>query len=514
MKPGEGVALGARYRLVSRIAVGGMGEVWVAHDESLARDVAVKVLREEFAGDEGFLERFRTEARNCAQLSHPNIAQLYDYGEQDGSAFLVMELILGEPLSDLLDREPVLPTRRLLPILAETARALHAAHVAGVVHRDVKPGNILLSRTGRVKITDFGISTATGRIPMTDSGMVMGTAQYLSPEQAIGKAATPASDIYSLGIVAYEALAGNRPFTGPTAVDIAVAHVNTPVPPLPPDVDPELAALVMRMLAKDPEERPRSAASLARVLDEIAVRTPSTGIPTVLGRHARPVDVVDAVSTGGVQLDTFPRLVPTQPRPTGEPARLVPGRDEPVGETPPHTPPAFPAGTVPSPSAPGTGSTPGTAGVPTPPSGERAASATPADAPAPDAVATPPARTRRRARAADPATGAAPSGVTRALDAVRSGLRAAARWVTQPVPAGATKGRRWWHMSRPVIVLVLVVLFALLGAAFADTLWGRSRSAPPPDEAGPQILVLASHAPDVPRGIIEDSPDTTTARDQ
>jgi len=278
MKPAEGVALGDRYRLVSRIAVGGMGEVWVAHDESLARDVAVKVLREEFAGDEGFLERFRTEARNSAQLSHPNIAQLYDYGEQEGSGFLVMELILGEPLADLLDREPVLPTRRLLPILAETARALHAAHVAGVVHRDVKPGNILLERSGRVKITDFGISTAINQIPMTDSGMVMGTAQYLSPEQAIGKAATPASDIYSLGIVAYESLVGNRPFTGPTAVDIAVAHVNTPVPPMPAEIDPELSALVMKMLSKDPEERPRSAAALARILDEMADRTPSRGV--------------------------------------------------------------------------------------------------------------------------------------------------------------------------------------------------------------------------------------------
>ncbi len=427
MKPGEGVALGDRYRLVSRIAVGGMGEVWVAHDESLARDVAVKVLREEFAGDEGFLERFRTEARNCAQLSHPNIAQLYDYGEQAGSAFLVMELILGEPLSDLLDREPVLPTRRLLPILAETARALHAAHVAGVVHRDVKPGNILLSRAGRVKITDFGISTATGRIPMTDSGMVMGTAQYLSPEQAIGKAATPASDIYALGIVAYEAIAGNRPFTGPTAVDIAVAHVNTPVPPLPTDVDPELATLVMRMLAKDPEERPRSAASLARVLDDIAVRTPSTGIPPVLGRHARPVDVVDAVSTGGLELTSF--------------------------TTPMHTPPSFRA-----PDGDAVGATSGTTTT--------------------------------------PSTGAA-------------ALRERVARLTS-----TTTGRRWGQLSRPLVVLVLMVLFALLGAAFADSLWGRSHSAPPPDDARPPSVVLASTERALPRGIIDDIPDTTTARDQ
>lgn len=457
MKPGEGLALGDRYRLVSRIAVGGMGEVWRAHDESLARDVAVKVLREEYAGDEGFLERFRTEARNCAQLSHPNIAQLYDYGEQDGSAFLVMELILGEPLSDLLDREPVLPTRRLLPLLAETARALHAAHVAGVVHRDVKPGNIILSRSGRVKITDFGISTATGRIPMTDSGMVMGTAQYLSPEQAIGKAATPASDIYSLGIVAYEALVGHRPFTGPTAVDIAVAHVNTPVPPMPADINSELSALVMRMLAKDPEERPRSAASLARVLDDMAVRTPGHGIPTELGRHARPVDVVDAVSTGGMALDSFPQLPPPPPRPTGSPARLVPGRDEPVAEPPASTPPAFPA------AAPRGG------------------------------------------------------GVLQTLGAtVRSWLGIARRTVEAPLLEASGVGRRWGRLSRPLVVLVLMVLFALLGAAFADSLWGRSRSAPPSDDAGSQILVLGSPESVAARGIIDNNPDRveTTARDQ
>lgn len=281
MKPIAGMALGERYRLERQIAVGGMGEVWEAYDTSLARDVAVKVLREEFAGDSGFLERFRTEARNSASLSHPNIAQLYDYGEQEGSAYLVMELVVGEPMSDLLERESVLPEQRLLPILAQTARALHAAHVAGVVHRDIKPGNILLGSAGRVKITDFGVSRAVNQVPMTATGMVMGTAQYLSPEQAVGRPATPASDLYSLGIVAYESLVGHRPFTGPTPVDIAVAHVNTPVPPLPGSVDPTLAALVMRMLSKDPADRPRSATTLARTFDEMVTRTPPEGTPVL-----------------------------------------------------------------------------------------------------------------------------------------------------------------------------------------------------------------------------------------
>ena len=270
MKPVAGLVLGGRYRLVRLIAVGGMGEVWVAHDLALARDVAAKVLKEEYAGNEDFLERLRTEARNAAGLSHTNIAQLFDYGEQGGSGYLILELIVGEPMSDLLEREPILPLRRLLPILSQTARGLHAAHVGGVVHRDVKPGNILLEHGSTVKITDFGVSLGANQVPMTAAGMVMGTAQYLSPEQAIGKPATGASDIYALGIVAYEAIVGHRPFTGATAVDIAVAHVNEAVPPLPATVHVDLAALVMQMLEKDPVKRPRSAATLARLLDELA----------------------------------------------------------------------------------------------------------------------------------------------------------------------------------------------------------------------------------------------------
>ncbi|WP_029291977.1 serine/threonine-protein kinase [Cellulomonas sp. HZM] len=300
MRTSVGVALGGRYRLVKQIAVGGMGEVWEGYDESLARSVAVKVLKSEFAGDRGFLDRFRTEARNSASLSHPNIASLFDYGEQDGSGFLVMELVGGEPLSDLLEREPVLSTRRLLPILAQTARGLHAAHEAGVVHRDVKPGNILLGRGGRVKITDFGVSLARGQMVMTATGMVMGTAQYLSPEQAVGKAATPLSDLYSLGIIAYEALVGHRPFTGPTAVDIAVAHVNNPVPPLPATVDRDLADLVTRLLAKDPAKRPQSGDDLALELDRLVPRTPPSGVPVIVTTpEPRPAPAAPQPATAG-----------------------------------------------------------------------------------------------------------------------------------------------------------------------------------------------------------------------
>lgn len=334
------MALGGRYRLVRQIAVGGMGEVWVAHDESLARDVAVKVLREEFAGNSDFLDRLRTEARNSAALSHSNIAQLYDYGEQQGSGYLVMELVQGEPMSDLLEREPVLPVLRLLSILSQTARALHAAHVAGVVHRDVKPGNILLERSGEVKITDFGVSLAANQIPMTAAGMVMGTAQYLSPEQAIGKAATGASDIYALGIVAYESIVGNRPFTGATPVDIAVAQVNETVPPLPTTVHPGFADLVMRMLAKDPLDRPRSGAILARTFDLLADEIAAD--PWGNGRRRRepapPAVRRDAPPTAGVPTTS----ASTRPETAPPAAHAAPsGVREPEVPLPP-APPASP----------------------------------------------------------------------------------------------------------------------------------------------------------------------------
>ncbi len=322
MKPEAGKALGNRYRLVRQIAVGGMGEVWIARDESLAREIAIKVLKQEFVGNDDFLNRFRTEARNSASLSHANIAQLYDYGEQDGSAYLVMELVPGEPMSDLLERTHILPLDRLLSILAQTSRALHAAHVGGVVHRDIKPGNILLETNGEVKITDFGVSLAANQIPMTAAGMVMGTAQYLSPEQAIGQAATGVSDIYALGIVAYEAIAGKRPFTGKTPVDIAIAHVNQAVPLLPPTTDPELADIIMKMLAKDPVNRPRSAAALAHTFESIAARLttpkapPAPLLPTGTARPAQPAAVPAPKPQGSAahaSPRTLARAVPPAP---------------------------------------------------------------------------------------------------------------------------------------------------------------------------------------------------------
>ncbi|MEE6294882.1 serine/threonine-protein kinase [Georgenia wangjunii] len=271
MRPASGLVLGGRYELRERIAVGGMGEVWSAWDAPLGRMVAAKVLREEFTGSTTFLARLRSEARNAAGLSHPNIAALFDHGEQEGSGYLVMELVHGEPMSALLEREGSVPVEQLVPVLAQVARGLHAAHVGGVVHRDVKPSNILLTGSGLVKITDFGISLGQGQEPITAAGTVMGTAQYLPPEQAMGRPATPAGDIYALGVIAYEALAGRRPYTGSSQVDIAFKHVNEPLPPLPDAVPARVRAVVEQMLAKSPTDRPRSGASLARMLEDALV---------------------------------------------------------------------------------------------------------------------------------------------------------------------------------------------------------------------------------------------------
>jgi serine/threonine-protein kinase len=264
MRPTSGLTFGGRYQLSSRIAIGGMGEVWQATDLVIGRTVAIKILKDEYLGDPGFLERFRAEARHAALVNHEGIANVFDYGEEDGSAYLVMELVPGEALSTVLERERVLPTDKVLDIVAQTASALQAAHNAGLVHRDIKPGNLLITPEGRVKITDFGIARIADQVPLTATGQVMGTVQYLSPEQASGHPASPTTDIYSLGIVAYEALAGRRPFTGESQVAIAMAQINEAPPELPVTIAEPVRNLVYACIAKRPEDRPASAAHLAR----------------------------------------------------------------------------------------------------------------------------------------------------------------------------------------------------------------------------------------------------------
>ncbi|HEX6520990.1 MAG TPA: serine/threonine-protein kinase [Streptosporangiaceae bacterium] len=260
--------LAGRYRLTDRIAAGGMGEVWRGFDQLLNRRVAVKLLPTVRAGDESSLARFRAEARYAASLSHPGIARVYDYGEsaEYGGAYLVMELVDGDPLSAILARTGRLSADATLDLVGQAARALDAAHQAGIVHRDIKPGNILVAPGGTAKITDFGIATAVRAAQashLTQTGMVMGTAMYVSPEQATGAPVTASSDIYSLGVVAFECLAGRPPFTANEPLAIAYAHKHDPVPPLPPDVPPPVVDLVNAMLAKTPDGRPASAREVA-----------------------------------------------------------------------------------------------------------------------------------------------------------------------------------------------------------------------------------------------------------
>jgi serine/threonine-protein kinase len=270
----NGHLLSDRYRLIQRIAAGGMGEVWRGTDELLGRPVAVKLLSAAHAADEQFRVRFRAEARYAASLSHPGIARVYDYGESSpgpgdsdlpmaGGAYLVMELVEGEPLSATLAREGRLTADATLDIVAQAAMALAAAHAAGIAHRDIKPGNLLITPDGQVKITDFGIARAMLAAHLTQSGMVVGTAQYISPEQASAGPITTATDIYSLGVVAYECLAGQPPFAAETPIALALAHVKDRPRRLPEDVPPPVAALVGQMLAKEPADRPASAELVA-----------------------------------------------------------------------------------------------------------------------------------------------------------------------------------------------------------------------------------------------------------
>ena len=286
MRPTSGLTFGGRYQLSNRIAIGGMGEVWQATDLVIGRTVAIKILKDEYLGDPGFLERFRAEARHAALVNHEGIANVFDYGEEDGSAYLVMELVPGEALSAILERERVLSTDRVLDIVAQTASALHAAHSAGLVHRDIKPGNLLITPDGRVKITDFGIARIADQVPLTATGQVMGTVQYLSPEQASGHPASPTTDIYSLGIVAYECLAGRRPFTGESQVAIAMAQINETAADLPVTVPEPVRNLVFACIAKNPGDRPASAAHLARAAQALRrgdVESAAAAVPWVAG---------------------------------------------------------------------------------------------------------------------------------------------------------------------------------------------------------------------------------------
>jgi serine/threonine-protein kinase len=320
-----GDRIAERYKLTRKIAVGGMGEVWEAWDERLGRTVAIKVLKSEIGSDPDFVERFRTEARIAASLNHRGIAGVHDYGEDntpDGppTAFLVMELVRGEPLSLRLASRGALGAAVTLDVLEQAGRGLQAAHARGFVHRDVKPGNILIAEDGTVRLTDFGIAKAASAAPVTGSGMVMGTAHYIAPEQAKGLEATAASDVYSLAVVGYECLAGKRPFADSSPVAIAMMHINDPLPPLPGDVPPNVRALIVTALTKDPRRRYANGREFAEAV--AAVRRghppPTPGSPPAPGTGPNPIPRPSSADRGltgdGRALAGLPASSPGPPR--------------------------------------------------------------------------------------------------------------------------------------------------------------------------------------------------------
>jgi eukaryotic-like serine/threonine-protein kinase len=289
-----GTVLGGRYRLVELLGQGGMATIFRAHDGQLGRDVAVKLLRPEYGRDPDFGSRFRQEAHNAASLNHPNIVSVYDYGQDAAGPFIVMELVEGEDLSSIIRRSGALPPRQAARIIAETGRALEAAHARGIVHRDVKPGNVMIGRDGRVKVADFGIARAVAEAQMTLPGTTLGSVHYFSPEQARGEQATAASDVFALGIVLYELLTGSRPWEGDTAAAVAMARLAGPIPDPSvkrPGVPPELAAITRRALATEPAERWSSVGAFAGALEAYLSGVPipeigAIGGATVVGAGA------------------------------------------------------------------------------------------------------------------------------------------------------------------------------------------------------------------------------------
>lgn len=331
--PSPGVLLAGRYRLEGPVAAGGVGEVWRAADQVLARPVAVKVLRASYAGDPQTRARFRQEARNAGCLSHPGIAQVYDYGEAGppGAPYLVMELVEGRSLAEVLAAGPVGPAW-VMDLIAQVAAGLDAIHAAGMVHRDIKPGNLLLRPDGQVKITDFGIAHVAWSVPVTGSDTLIGTPAYLAPERAAGGSTIPASDLYSLGVVGYECLAGAPPFHGPPA-EVAAAHRNRPLPPLPPEVPAAASALIGELTAKDPGARPSPAGVVARRAGQLA---------TALDGGARDGGARDGIARAAAGTWLLPPGVPsasaagvtlTDMTATSPPGGL-PGHDRPRGRLP------------------------------------------------------------------------------------------------------------------------------------------------------------------------------------
>ncbi|MFG1944919.1 serine/threonine protein kinase [Nonomuraea sp. NPDC048826] len=321
----QGTTLAGRYRLDTRIGAGGMGEVWRGEDTVLARTVAVKVLLPGRMQDPGFLARFQGEARAMATINHPGVVDVYDYGVSGDTVYLVMKFVDGEPLDRLLTRLGRIAPQPAMELIAQAASALQAVHDRGIVHRDVKPGNLLVQRDGTLVLTDFGIARSDLGNRLTDAGMVLGTAAYCAPEQAEGAPVTPAVDIYALGVVAYECLAGQRPFDGDSPVTIALKHIREAPPPLPPDIPPPVRAMVEQALSKDPARRfpnARAMSDAARMLAAGELPPPQPVMPTT--GATMPPPPPEVYQTGALQAAEAPTVA--RPRQQSRRAAKAPRR--------------------------------------------------------------------------------------------------------------------------------------------------------------------------------------------
>jgi serine/threonine-protein kinase len=328
---GLGDVLGGRYRLVGQLGQGGMATIYRATDSQLGRDVAVKVLHREYGRDPDFVARFRQEAQAAAALSHPGIVGVYDFGTDDAGPYLVMELVDGEDLASVLRRNGPLPPRQAARLVAEVGRALNAAHDRGIVHRDVKPGNIMLTASGRVKVTDFGIARAWADAGLTLPGTTLGSVHYFSPEQALGERVTAASDVYSLGIVLYELLTGRRPWEGDSAAAVAMARISAPPPSVSdvrPTVPPALEAIDRKAMAPDAASRFASAGAMADALEafleegRIAGARPAAPVATGPAGPARAAGASGAAGAAGAGAAPPPGAGPgARPPSTGPIAR-------------------------------------------------------------------------------------------------------------------------------------------------------------------------------------------------
>jgi serine/threonine-protein kinase len=311
-----------RYRIQRKLGAGGMADVYLAEDQELGRRVAIKILNGRHANDDQFIERFRREAKNAAALNHPNIVSIYDRGEAEDTYYIAMEFLDGRTLKELVVSRGAAPINVAIEYARQILSALRFAHRHGIVHRDIKPHNVLVDAEGRVKVTDFGIARA-GTSQMTETGSIVGTAQYLSPEQARGGEVDPRSDLYSLGVVLYELLTGKTPFDGETPVEIAMKHLsNAPKPPskLRPDVTPELDKVVLRALAKNPDDRYQSADEMEADLERVARGAPvsaATAATQVL--PAAAAVAADPTSATMIAPPSAPaRVVPPPPMVTEE----------------------------------------------------------------------------------------------------------------------------------------------------------------------------------------------------